>query len=150
MDAEVKKELEQIEGRLKIQLHSIVSESIAAGFKDLRNIITELFNKDVTYLEKQQEVFRKQHEEHYTEHKKVIMDITGMRASVSRDIEKRMKPLEDRVEVLEDKQIKVDAITETTEKIEVKKERKAELSYGKVGLIVLIASAIAGLIGYFI
>ena len=49
MDEEVKKELEAIEERLSLTLEKSIHIAIVNGFKGVENILTKLFNKDISY-----------------------------------------------------------------------------------------------------
>lgn len=124
MDQEVKTELENIEGRLELALQKSIQTAIKEGFREIRDHIAALFNKDIDHIN-----------EHLGRHDDSI------------------KNIKKNLEELKNSQIVASVSHDTADKIEDKLERKKELSYGKVGALVAVASAISGgivfLISYF-
>jgi chromosome segregation ATPase len=121
MDPEVKNELSNIESRLDLSLQKSIQTAIKDEFRELKNHIAELFNKDIDHINDHLSRHDKYHEEHYNETKKIWKSIDMIKVS-----------------------------HDTAEKIEDKQDRKKELSYGKVGVLVAIASLLGGGVVYLI
>jgi len=146
MDSETRTALDTIEGKLENLIRSLIDN----GFKGVKGIITELFNKDIDHINEHLTRLDKYSEEHYKEDKKIWKEIDLLRASMPTEIDRKLKPLIDDIEMLKEKQITAFVSHETEDKIEDKQDRKKELSYGKVGALVAIASLISGGIVFLI
>ena len=121
MDSEVKNELENIESRLELALQRSIQTAIKEGFREIKDHIAALFNKDIDHIN-----------EHLTRHDDTIKDI-------NKDLDE-----------LKASHLELSISNNTAEKIEDKQDRKKELSYGQTGVIVAVASAVSGGIVFLI
>ena len=149
MDNETRTAIDTMEGKLE----SLIRTLISSGFKEVKDIISELFNKDIDHINEHLTRSDKYHEEHYKEAKKLWKVIDELRASMPTEIDRKLKPIIDDIEALKENSIAAKVSHDTADKIEDKMDRKKELSYGKVGALVAISSVIGGgivfLINYF-
>ncbi len=150
MDDSVKSELKQIEGRLELALQKSIQTSIKEGFKEIKEHIAELFNKDIEHINEHLSRHDTYHKEHYSSEKKIWKAIDGLRLDSAIDFDARLKPVIDDLESIKEKQLEITISNETADKIEDKNERKKELSYGKIGAIISIASIVSGGLVYLI
>jgi hypothetical protein len=150
MDDEVKKELSAIEGRLALSVEKLIHDAITKGFEGVENILTKLFNKDIGHIQEWIDTLKKYHQDHYDEAADIRKDITGMRISISEEIDKKTGPLGNRLDNLEGRQLTDEVTSKVTDKIEDKKLKKTELNIGLVSLIIAVAVAAGTLIGYLI
>lgn len=146
VDPEVRAELTLIESRLQ----KSVSDSISAGFRDMKGTISELFDKDIGHIREWQETFKKYHDEHYMAERKIREEMGGMRISISHEIDDKLEPIRGRLENLEGRQIKDEVVSETKDKIEDRADRKTELTWLKIVGIISIGGAVGALIRHFI
>ena len=150
MDEEVKKELEAIEERLSLTLEKSIHIAIVNGFKGVENILTKLFNKDIGHIQDWITTLKKYHEDHYTDTAEIRKDMTGMRISISQEIDEKIKPVISKIDNLEGRQLTDEVTVKVTDKISDKKFKKTELNIGLVSLIIAAAVAIGTLIGWLI
>ncbi len=143
VDPDVKIYLEDMKREIQCSVLTAVHAAIAEGFKEIKNVITELFKKDIGYLEKQQETFREQHKEHFLEHKQSIREITGMRESIQKDVDERLKPLQEEVKHLETRQTIDETATGVKEQVKTDWKNTSIAIWG-------IVIAVAGGLGAFI
>lgn len=146
MDLETRNALDTIEGRLEGLIKTLINE----GFKEVKSIITELFNKDIDHINEHLGRHDKYHDEHFNEFKKIREEILGVRSSLSVEMKKEIQPLLSELDHLREKQITTEVSHITADKIEEKNERKKELSYGLIGTIVAAAALFGGGIGFLI
>lgn len=78
VDPEVKLELERIEGRLNDTINTLIKE----GFKDVKNTISELFNKDIGHIREWMETFKGYHKSHYEEIGKIKTDMLKLESDI--------------------------------------------------------------------
>ena len=146
MDNETRAAIDTMEGKLE----SLIRTLISAGFKEVKDIISELFNKDIDHINEHLTRSDKYHEEHYKEAKKLWKAIDELRASMPTEIDRKLQPLIDDIEEIKAKQIASDVSHDTAEKIEEKTDRKKELSYGKVAVLVTIVGLIGAGVGFLV
>jgi len=147
MDQAVEKELVEMEKRLLANLQTLVTSAIASGFKDVKDTITELFNKDIGFIREWQDTFKGYHKTHFEETIKLHNEITGMRESIVRECDEKLKPVNDKMDDLEKRQTKEEAVTETKEKVIT--ERK-NTSFAIWSLVIAASVALGGLIVWLI
>ncbi|MCK5603485.1 hypothetical protein KAR91_16490 [Candidatus Pacearchaeota archaeon] len=149
MDNETRTALDAIESKLE----SLIRTLISAGFREVKDIISELFNKDIDHANEHLSRHDKYHEEHYKEAKKMWKAIDDLRSSMPTEIDRKLKPLIADIEYIKARQIEASVSHDIEDKIEDKMDRKKELSYGKVGVLMTVATAIGAgvvfLINYF-
>ena len=124
VDAKTEQELLKIGNHLTATFSKLITD----GFKDIKESITELFNKDIEYIKDTQKRFTSHHEEHYNNHKETCKCIS--------EIEKKISEI-----VVEQK---------TQDKLEDKTDRKKELNMGFIVTICAVLPIISALIVYFI
>ena len=147
VDPEVRRELAEIEKRLSSDLKTLVTSAIASGFKDVKDVITELFNKDIGYLREWQDTFKGYHKTHFAETIKLRNEITGAREALSKEFDEKMKPLSDKIESLGTRQT-VDEITAgVTEKVKIDKQN---MSITKITIGLTVASGAGAFIMWLI
>lgn len=153
MDSETRAEFENIEGRLELALQKSIQSAIKEGFLEIKNHIAELFNKDINHINEHLGRHDKYHEEHYKAKEKIWQAIDALRLNVLTDVDAKLKPVIEEIEAVKDTQLSFSVSQETADKIEDKQDRKKELSYGKVGALMAIATAMGAgvvfLINYF-
>lgn len=117
VDPEVRRELAEIEKRLSSDLKTLVTSAIASGFKDVKDVIIELFNKDIGYLREWQDTFKDYHTKHFAEDDKLRLEITGAREALSKEFGDKIKPFADKLEELEKRQTIDETTTGVKEKV---------------------------------
>lgn len=120
VDAEIKLELAEF----KVSMNEMISNLIKAGFKEIQDHLTELFNKDIDYIKDTQERHADHHTSHFENDKSRIQDISEIKTLI---IEHR-------------------TIEMTKDKIEDKTNRKKEIGMGHVLLICGIVSVLTAII----
>lgn len=150
MDADVKKELEQIENRLETVLLKTINNLIKDGMADIKQTISELFNKDVEYINSN---LRRQ-EEHINSHdadiKKLWKALDVTKNSINHGIENKIAPIMRDIDELKEKTIQMSVSHDTADKIEEKQDRKKEITNSTIGVIIAIATTIGGIIGFVV
>lgn len=147
MDDEVKKELEAIEERLSLTLEKSIHAAIVNGFKGVESILTKLFNKDIGHIQDWIKTLKKYHEDHYKEIAAIKIDMTGMRISISQEIDEKNKPLVKRLDNLEGRQLTDEVTLKVTDKIADKKDGK----YNKwIAIISILAGLALGILGFIL
>ena len=112
MDIKTEQELLRIENHLTMTFSKLITD----GFKDIKESITELFNKDIEYIKDTQGRFAHHHNEHFQNYKDVKKDIS--------EIEKKITEI-----VIEHK---------TQDHLEDKTDRNKNTNYAFIGVIFLI------------
>lgn len=148
MDSETKAEFERIEGRLELALQKSIQMAIKEGFREIKDHIAELFNKDIDHINEHLTRHDKYHEEHYGAEKKMWKAIDDLRMNVSIDVDAKLKPVITEIESVKDIQLSFSVSQETADKIEDKIDRKKELSYGKVAVLLTIVGILGAGLGF--
>lgn len=124
MDAKTEQELLRIENHLTATFSKLITD----GFREIKESITELFNKDIEYIKDTQKRYASHHEDHYKNHKDVVKCMS--------EIEKQISEI-----IIEHK---------THDRIDEQTDRKKELNMGFIVTICTILPIVSGLIVYFI
>ena len=110
MDAEVGKELLEIEGRLNNTLQALVREFS----KDIQNTIKELFNKDIDHINEKLKHYQDNHKEHYDNDKDRRKDIDKLKECIN----------------------SIEIAHSTKDKIEKKENMKKNTNFAFIGIII--------------
>ncbi len=105
----------------KTDINNTITTLIKAGFREIQERMTELFNKDIDHIKETQDRHNSHHENHYSEISKI-----------------------------KDMLIEHRACDKTKDKLDEINDRKKGISASKVAIIVSACSLLSGLIVYFI
>lgn len=147
VDPEVRHELEEIEKRLSTNLQAHVTAAITSGFKDVKDVITELFNKDIGFIREWQNTFKDYHTQHFAEDDKLRLEITGARDSLSKEIDEKIKPLNDKIESLGTRQTVDEVTAGVTEKV---KTDRFNIGIAKITIGLAAASGVGAFLMWLI
>ena len=89
--AVTKEELNQLENRLDNTIRTMIQD----GFKEMKNHMTELFNKDIDHIQAHLTRHDKYHEEHFIEIKTIEPKLTAFRESIYEELDRRDKKVTD-------------------------------------------------------
>jgi hypothetical protein len=150
MTEQTKKELSAIEMRLENLIQSAINTAISAGFKEVKLIITELFNKDIEHINDHLKRHDKWHNEHFEFDKAIEKEINYLRVELTKEIDEKIKPANDKLATLDLRQTVDETYVSAKDKFKENRNRQSEITWGKVagigGIIALVFTAI----GYFI
>lgn len=124
MDAEVSRELTEIESRLHNTLRNLVSDFS----KEVQTTIEKLFNKDIDHINEKLKHYQENHKEHYENDKERRRDIDKLNERITA----------------------IDIASQTQDKIDEKTDRKKGISTGYVILLCTIVATITGILMFFI
>jgi len=120
VDAEIRAELAEF----KININETITTLIKEGFREIKEHLTEMFNKDIDYIKDTQDRHSGHHTKHFTNNQDRIQDISDVKTLI---IEQKTKD-------------------QTKDIIEEKTNRKKEIKMGHVVLICGTVSVITAVV----
>ena len=143
-------EIQALESRLENSLQNTLRTIVKEEFRDIKSIITELFNKDIEYLKSQQETFKGYHQNHYDFKDKITDDLNKATERLQKEFGNELKSVNEKLDKIQDDQMISAAESKTEEKIEEKQMKKTEMNWMHITGIIALSTALGALIRHFI
>ena len=144
LDSKTEQELLRIENHLTMTFSKLITD----GFKDIKESITELFNKDIEYIKETQNRFAHHHNEHFENNKLRIQENVRIKESIDKKVhlivDNKFELLENELSRIKESQIECKARRTENNTIEEKTDRKRNTTIAFIGLLVAALAFFTG------